>query len=425
MPAGYSAVGQVEDSRVSGERERVGGAQRVDEDQQQVGADGGRLRRRARAGGRARAGSASALPVASVGVARRRGCRAGWRAAASRATHGSSDRDRHQVAAQHRHRRQRQPVGLAAQQQRRRPASASRSAITSSSTVSSWLADVGRAGQRRRSRRRRGPRRGPSPCPARSRAGPARGGTRTRSGRPSRSTLPPGTSGCGRCRGRCTRPAPAREKLRRKTVSVPVSPSPMREARGHAVAEAGEQVVVDAPVDPGAERGVGDAVAHVRDRGSRASCVSSAVRSASGRSVGHLQAAVRAPASSMPETWCPSCQPDRPDWPVDPVWLGLPDTLGSSVVPSLTDLVRSHTDLDDGRRRVAAAAAGRLADHRRPLLRRPGAVAARPRGQRASGRAAQMRPDHRPHGVRRRRRRHVRPGRPPADARLGVRRRGA
>ena len=36
-------------------------------------------------------------------------------------------------------------------------------------------------------------------------------------------------------------------------------------------------------------------------------------------------------------------------------------------VPSLIELVRAHTDLDDGGRRLAPAAAGGLADHRRPV----------------------------------------------------------
>ena len=73
------------------------------------------------------------------------------------------------------------------------------------------------------------------------------------------------------------------------------------------------------------------------------------------------------------------------------------------------------------RRRVAAAAPGGLADHRRPVLRRPGAVAARPRGQGLLGGRPDA-ADDRPDGVRRRRGRHLRPGRSPAADRRGVRR---
>ena len=63
---------------------------------------------------------------------------------------------------------------------------------------------------------------------------------------------------------------------------------------------------------------------------------------------------------------------------------------------------------------------GRLADHRRPVLRRPRALAARP-GWRGLLGGRPDAPDHRPDGVRRRRGRQLRPGRATADARPGPR----
>ena len=77
-----------------------------------------------------------------------------------------------------------------------------------------------------------------------------------------------------------------------------------------------------------------------------------------------------------------------------------------------------------GRRRLAPAAHGGLADPRRPLLRRPRAVAPGPRGPRLLGR----RPDaahHRSDRAGRRRARHLHPGGAPPDARRGLRLRPA
>ena len=93
-------------------------------------------------------------------------------------------------------------------------------------------------------------------------------------------------------------------------------------------------------------------------------------------------------------------------------------TLTQRAVPDRTG-AQPHRPRRRGRR-LAAAVAGGLADHRGPFVRGSGAVAARPGGSGASGRAAQMRPDDRPDGVRRRHRRHLHPGRSPAAAGRGV-----
>ena len=74
-------------------------------------------------------------------------------------------------------------------------------------------------------------------------------------------------------------------------------------------------------------------------------------------------------------------------------WRGFLDVSGSSqvpvayggLVPSLNDVVKAYTDLEGDDVDVAAPAGRRLADHRRPLLRRPGALAARPGGPRVLG----------------------------------------
>ena len=88
-------------------------------------------------------------------------------------------------------------------------------------------------------------------------------------------------------------------------------------------------------------------------------------------------------------------------------------------VPSLEALARAHTDLSRRGRGVALAAARGLADHRRPELRRPGAVAAGARRLRLLGRRPDA-ADDRTDGVRRRHRRLVHPGRQAAAARLGA-----
>ena len=72
-------------------------------------------------------------------------------------------------------------------------------------------------------------------------------------------------------------------------MSVPVSPRPTDEPGDHPVAEAGQQVVVDAAVDPGGQGGEGGAVADLGPRSSPSIVVSSAVRSSSGPVRGDLE----------------------------------------------------------------------------------------------------------------------------------------
>ena len=88
-------------------------------------------------------------------------------------------------------------------------------------------------------------------------------------------------------------------------------------------------------------------------------------------------------------------------------------------VPSLLELVRSHTDLDEGDVGVLQLLMADWQIIADLSLRRPGAVAARPRGRGLLGGRPDA-ADDRPHGVRRRHRRQLRPGRAAVPARPGA-----
>ena len=96
-------------------------------------------------------------------------------------------------------------------------------------------------------------------------AGPAPPRTTSWPGRP----RPPPAGGWSRRTALSRRTTSARTRAeydRRSAVSVPSSPTPRRSACGQAVAEAGQQVVVDALADPGGQDAVGEVVALVAVR---------------------------------------------------------------------------------------------------------------------------------------------------------------
>ena len=158
---------------------------------------------------------------------------------------------------------------------------------------------------------------------------------------------------------------------------------PDAQAGGHAVAETLEQVVVHALGDPGGQRRVGDPVADVGVGGPEHG--GQVGRQLGERPVGGDLVALG--HDTVPERRLHGGHPAiaaqrRSCGP----WLG-------GAVPD-----RARPGPHRSRRRgrgVAPAAARRLADHRRPVLRRPGAVAARPGGQRLLGGGPDA-PDDRP-----------------------------
>ena len=236
MPAGYSR----RSGRGTAWFVRL---QRVHDHEQQVGAHLRRPGAERRAGGRARAGTPRRCRRRGRGRGRRTssGCRP---PAAIRAIQGSRTRSGTTL---------RRSTAIVANASRsgspllksRSTGSSSRSAITSSSTVSSGVARCGEPGQDRRARRRRGRRRAPSPCRARSRAGPARAAARSSSRSPHSRILPPGSSGRLVVAGDALGEHQRREAAPEDRVGVALA-EPDAQPGGHAVAEAGEQVVVDA-----------------------------------------------------------------------------------------------------------------------------------------------------------------------------------
>ena len=394
---------------------RVGRPQRVDiSDEQQVGPDLGRVGRDAPAGGAAPAGTPRRWPSAGTGRCRRRG--ALGRRPRSGATQGSTTDSGTTL--------RRSTVIVASAIRSGSPwangastGASTRSPITSSSTVSSLRAEVRRAGQHADRVGAVGDRVRPALAGHEARARRARGGTRQAIRSPHSSSLAAGTRPCWLSRSMHSA-STSTEKVRRKTVSVPCSPRPTVRPAAMPSPRPTMQVVVDARGRsrwrawgrPG-RRACGG-------RGSRASWSARwSARPAAGRRAPRGRRP--SPGSSRPESCGPSCHVARQRRGHERVWAAGYGPLAWRV-PSLTDLVRSHTDLDDEDVKwlqLLMADWQIIAD-----LSFADLVLWLPdREGKGFWAAGQMRPTTGPTALRRRRAGHVRPGRAPPAARRGVR----